>query len=147
MQLLPWTWTLQTLSGTGDVDAEIVVNLAGSTNVLKRLPSPLPKTTGVPHLVYEVKVNPPPAVTEAHVTQLLGLVDPDDDAPQTSDRRESGFISITKRSKVVLGNPALTISDDGNTVRINIVKMDTGGIVELTYKKMWAAKPVLVLPP
>ena len=122
--------------GELDVDAQIVVDLSGSTSVLRILQSPLPKETDTKP---PVKVNPPPAVTGTHVTQLFTFVDVDAEglAPQTSYRQKSGFISITKRSKVVLGNPALTIVS--NVVTINIVKMDTGGIVELTYKKMWAA--------
>ena len=89
----------------------------------------------------EVTLKPPPAITSTQI-ELLKMYD-DPGAPQTSDRRESGFISITKRSKVVLGNPALTVSESGNIVTINIVKMDTEGVVELTYKKMWAAAKAL----
>ena len=127
-----------TLAGTGDVDAQIVIALADSTDDLTILQDPLPRTEDhdTDPATPNVRLVPPPAVTAAQVTRLDVYDSPG--APQTSNRGNSGFLSITSRSKVVLGNPALVV--DGTTATINIVKMDKDGVVELTYKKMWAAQ-------
>ena len=38
-----------------------------------------------------------------------------------------------------MGTLRLRLTPTTNTATINIVKMDLDGVVELTYKKMWAA--------
>ena len=119
-----------------DIDAAIVINLVTSLPLLKRLQDPLPKkilvvpdALGAPVIegttytdgdgntqpAIEVDLKKPPAVTDTQRARLNALpISPANPAgaqnglPQTSDRRKAGFISLTKKSGVSLGNPALT---------------------------------------
>ena len=143
-------------SGAGDINAQIAVNLNtdNSTSKLKMLPFPLPKTyTDIstdPDTV--TQIDPPPALTPAHVTQLNENLTTDgkntgtsltiDGVPRTSLRSRAGyglasFVEVTKKSGTVsFGTPKISISN--NTATINIVKMDVGAEVVLTYHKVWA---------
>ena len=113
-----------------EVDAQIVIDLEDSLDVLRTLVDPLPKkiwveagTPGAPivrpdpvasgsdvHL--NVDLDKPPAISDTQVSRLNStspVVLVSNSVPQKADRRKSAFVSITKRSGVVLGNPALTL--------------------------------------
>ena len=149
-----------------NIDAAIVINLVRSLPLLKRLQASLPKKIWVdstalgtpapppadpanPGNFIQVDLKSPPAVTDTQRLRLNGLMGTVDGLPQTADRQKAGFISLTKQSGVSLGNPALTLLGasgdepvtnlaDAQRVRINIVNMDIGEVLELTYKKVWA---------
>ena len=149
--------------GTLNVDAQIVIDLGEALDVLRTLVDPLPKKVfvvpGTPGTLVgptvtdaiEVDLDPPPATSDTQVSRLSSTspaVLVSDSVPQKADRRKSAFVSITKRSGVVLGNPALTllgssgdeeVTANAQRVRINIVNMDKDEVLELTYKKVWAA--------
>ena len=91
---------------TGDVDAQIVVNLNDSIEEFRILPSRLPKTVTVNG--EEVKVNPPPAVTLAHVAQLAGLSG--DGGPNESPGK-SGYISVRYSKATPAQNPVTVDTD------------------------------------
>ena len=133
------------LADSGDIDAQIVINMAASITNFQKLADPLPKTVTISNV--KTAVPQPPVLLKSQVDELKqggdigNALSPTtaNGGPQATTRGKPGYVSMTSTGSVSFANRPITVNTTNNTVTINIVKMDKDAEIKLTYRKMFAA--------